>query len=279
MTAPVIPRLRVDGPPAPVRHRFRLATAATVLDNVEPHALTGVEYETVCSVQVDPYPAACRPGDTTSRVKNPTQTTSVVNGTPFGVYAADACVLGRDQTTARQQLRARFAGGEWTAVERIVFSGEMDNQPNLQKEATVLAGSPVDLVDAVGRLEQWLAEHYGGTGVLHAPLYVAPRAQSLYQVGVNGPRATSILGSSWAFGAGYPGLPPAAAEGEDTGVAWLYATPPVTVRRSGLIEPGDWDTGAFDRATNTGLLIDERLYVVDWPCGAAAVATTVTRPA
>lgn len=279
MTAPVIlPRLSVDAPAAPVPHKFGLFSVATVLENVDPHALTGIEYEAVCSTKVDPYPAACRPGDTADRRKYPAPTTDVVNATPFAVYAADECVLGRDQATARRQLRERYYAGEETAVEHIVFTGVLGNIPNLQQEATIIpADTAPDLVDAIGLLEQWLATAYGGVGVIHAPMTIANRAQDKYQIGVNGPRAGTILGSAWAFGAGYPGTPPTNG-GADDGSLWLYATPPVTVRRSALIEPADWDSGAFSIAENVGLLIEERLYVVDWPCGAAAVKTNITRP-
>lgn len=285
MTAPVVPRLLIDGPPAPIPHRFGLFSAATVLENVDPHTLTGVEYEAVCSTQVDPYPAACEPVPPgMTRRKTPTPTTSVTMASPFAVYAANGDVLARDAATARQQLRQRFLAGEQRAVENIVFTGSMGNTPNLAGEATVLQPSdsttPVDLLAAEGMLEQWLAEHYGGAGVIHAPQWLAPKVAKEVALFVNGPRAGTVLGSTWVFGAGYPGTKPAAATGADAdkGV-WLYATSPVTVRRSQVIEPADWATGAFNRWENVGLLAEERIYVADWPCGSAAVkVTTVDRP-
>ncbi|HET6703562.1 hypothetical protein, partial [Amycolatopsis sp.] len=155
MTAAVIPRLSVAAPAAAPPLRFGLFSAATVLENVEPHALSGVEYEAVCSTRVDPYPAPCRPGDEMSRAKTPDGTTSIVNASPFGVYAADACVLGRDANTARDQLRQRFLGGEQAAVERIIRTGELGNLPSLEQAPEVLdAGADTDLLDAIGLLEQ-----------------------------------------------------------------------------------------------------------------------------
>jgi hypothetical protein len=273
VAAAVVPRLLVPPPPGPVAHRFGLFSAATILENPEPHALTGIEYVSVCSTQVDPYPVWCEPTvpDGTSTTKVPRQTIGTTEASPFAVYAADECVLGRDQDEAKQQLRQRFLAGEQAAVERIVWNGVLGNWPTFAA-AEVLSGGTagVDLIDGIGLLEQWLAETWGGVGVIHGPRTIAPRAAQSLAVTINGPRALTIFGSVFAFGTGYPGTPPDTG-GTDDGSLWIYATPPITIRRSPLIEPADWTTNAFDRSTNRGMLIDERLYVVDWPCGVAAV--------
>lgn len=279
MSAPtaVYPRFRVDGPPPPLPHKYGLFSAATVLENVAGPALSGVEYEAVCSTQVDPYPAPCEPTvpDDTSHSKVAGLTTVLVEATPFGLYSADACILGRDEQSVRTALRRRFGAGEQAAVERLVATGALGNSPNLGREATVLDGT-LDLADAIGELEQWLSTTHGGTGVFHAPRTLAPRAAAAMQVQTSGPRAETLLGSAWAFGAGYSGAGP---DGQDDdGAVWLYATPPVTVRRSAVLEPASLHTGAFDIPTNSGFLLVERTYVVDWPCTAAAMKTTLTRP-
>ena len=49
---------------------------------------------------------------------------------------------------------------------------------------------------------------------------------------------------------------------------WFYATPQVTIRRSEIVEQQ-----TFDTATNIPFDLVERVYVVDWPCAAAAVRT------
>lgn len=281
MTAPVVPRYRVSAPaPAPVAPH-NLFTAATVLEDVDPHAFTGVQYEAVCNTNVDPYPAACEPDATTnlSRTKVPQDTAETVVGTPFGVYAADSCVLGRDEDTARAQLRQRFLLGEAETVEHIVETGVAANWPNLHRDPTILTPVSTVTVDtlakAVGMLEQWLADRFGTLGVIHAPRSYAETAFAHMQVDKQGPRALTRMGSAWVFGTGYTGGAP---DGEtDDGMLWLYATPPVTVRRTGVIEPATWESGAFNRETNSGMLIAERIYVVDWPCAAAAIKTTLPR--
>jgi hypothetical protein len=281
MSVPVAaPRMLVDSPPAAGPHRFGLFVAAALLENVEPHALLGVEYEAVTSAAVAPWPASCEPtvpDGLPDGQKLAQQTTSTVTGTPFAVYAADRCVLGRDPLVARRQLRQRFTAGEETAVEQVVFTGLLGNQPNLAAADVVAGGAALELVDAVGQLEQWLADT-GCVGVLHAPLWSAPRLREQRQVFVAGPTASTLLGSTWVFGAGYPATPPTSVTDPDDGALWLYATGQVTVRRGPIIEPGEWASGAFDRSQNLGSLLSERLYVADWAGGTAAAKTTLTRP-
>lgn len=278
--APIMPRYSVEPPAPALPAPYSLLSVATVLDDVPVHALTGVQYEAVCSTRVDGYPAPCEPGTgTLSRQKDPHPTVSDVIATPFALYAADSCVLARDEATALAQLRQRFTAGEPAAVEHIVETGVLANWPNLQRTpVTVLpaASGQYAFPDAVGLLEQWLAETTGSAGVIHAPRTAGPRAFTTMQAVTAGARAETRLGSQWVFGTGYTGTPP---EGiTDTGNLWLYATPQVTIRRSDLMQPATWHTGAFNRADNTALLLYERIYVVDWPYGVAAVDTGQPRP-
>jgi hypothetical protein len=196
-------------------------------------------------------------------------------------------MLGRDEDTARQQLRQRFLAGEQAAVERIVFSGSMGNYPNLRfaTPLTEPGSTGLDLLDAIGLLEQWLAVAYGGVGVIHVPKPTGNLLQRLYQVGISGPRAGTVHGSGWVFGAGYPGTVPVDKAGDpiepeptDDLKLWLYATPPVTIRRSPVLDLGGYHGGTFDRHTNQALMVEERIYVADWPCGSAAVKVNTPRP-
>lgn len=282
MTSSVVPRQLVSSPPAPVPHRFGLFSSSTLLEGVPPHELNGVQYETVCSTQVDPYPVGLCPADIPSeqRQKKPADTISTAEASPFAVYAADSCVLGRDEAEARQQLRQRFLAGEQAAVERTVFDGQMGNTPYLRNAEVIntTAADKPSLIEAIGLIEQWLAENYGGVGVVHAPRTMAPTLKSQTVMDIKGGQASTVAGSAWVFGTGYPGTAPESVTAADEGTLWLYATPPVNVRRSQVIEPAGWESGAFDKATNSGLLLEERQYVVDWPCFTIALETSVTRP-
>lgn len=267
-------------------HRFGLFSASTLLEGVPPHELNGIEYETVCSTQVDPYPVGLCPADipAADREKKPADTVSTASASPFAIYAADSCVLGRDEAEARQQLRQRFLTGEQAAVERTVFNGQMGNTPYLKSADTITSNAKAaaknlpTLVDAIGIIEQYLAEHYGGVGVVHAPRTMAPTLKAQTVMDIKGGQASTVGGSAWVFGTGYPGTAPESVTTADDGMLWLYATPPLTVRRSQVIEPADWTSGAFDKATNSGFLLEERQYVVDWPCFTVAIKTAEVRP-
>ena len=288
MTAPTnaLPRIQVSAPGPGPASRYGLFSAAVVHEQVEGHALAGVEYEAVCSTHVTPYPAPCaypQPPAELPTTKTPAPTTEWAWGSPFALYAADDCALGRDETTARQQLRQRLAYGEQAAVESVVETGIAANVPRLvgtDERPVALPGGtdPLDPIDAVGVLEHWLATTSGALGVIHAPRWTAARLRSTGTAVASGPVMQTPLGHTVAFGAGYLGATPAG-QPEDTTV-WLYATRPVSVRRSSVIEPATWSSGTFDTRQNLGLLLVERVYVVEWPCQAAAVPTTLTqRPA
>lgn len=280
MSAPIVaPRLEVRAPSGVVAHRFGLFAASTLLENVEARALGGIQYEALGLPRVDALPAPCEPTAPPELVGQAkvaqSGTTKLTVGTPFVLYAADPCVLGRDAQLARTQLQTRFLAGEQNTVERVVESGELGNVPTLDEADVLAATTAPNLADAIGMLEAWLAANWGGVGVIHAPRWLAPRAAWEAQLVTSGPRATTVLGSVWSFG-NYPGTGPTG-QVPDTAL-WLYATPPVTVRRSALIEPAGWDTGAFDRRTNQAMLLIERVYVVDWPAmSSAAVKTSLTR--
>jgi hypothetical protein len=210
--------------------------------------------------------------------KQPRRTLANVGVGPFGVVAAEDChPIGRDANDARAQLRARLLAGEQAAVERAIWTGEVGNGPALALAAeTLVGGEPRELLDAIGLLEKWIAETTGQVGVLHAPRWLAPRLAIANQANTSGARATTPLGTVWSLGAGYPGTGPDGTPVDDDAL-WLYATGPVTVRRSPVIEPADWSSGAFNTRTNKPFLLAERIYLVDWPCPPAAVRTTLSR--
>lgn len=216
-------------------------------------------------------------------------TKGLTRAVPFGLYSGEDCFLGNhDQQQALEDLRERFTLGEETAVERVVYHGLMGVYPALRYDPVLLTaeGRPEDmellpLGDAIGLLEHWLACTSGAQGVLHLPRFMAahlgagsegPRSQ--------GPRAVSPLGHTLVFGAGYSGEGPFNDDGPAEEVpdkVWLYASRPLTVRRSRLIQPANYQRGAFSKERNSASLLYERVYVVDWPCEVAAVQVDYPR--
>lgn len=264
-----IPRLLVErDTAAPAEPRFGLFSAATIVESMDPRAGNGVEYITTCTPGVYPYPVVDCGDD--AQHKTADRSLAITRADPFAVYAAESCPpVGRGSTNAQiEALRRRLTMGERHTVEAAVFSGYAGASPYLRHADTtqIFADQTHSLVQAVGLLEQWLATR-GRTGIIHAPRWVAPVLDAAGVVHRDGPRLRTVLGNGFAFGSGYTGQGP---EGVEDGQVWLYATPQVTIRRSDIIE-----RRSFSISTNTPFDLAERMYVVDWPCGAAAVPTDV----
>lgn len=214
----------------------------------------------------------------------------VTTALPFGVYAGEDCFLGNsDPERALADLRQRFTLGEQTTVERVVYHGLMGVVPALRYKPVVLnaehnpKGKDLpDLLQGIGLLEAWLACSSGALGVIHAPRYLAMSlAWGGGDVRVQGPKAMTDLGNAYVFGGGYSGEAPFADDGkpieEQPDKVWLYATRPVTIRRSAIIQPADYSHGAASLERNEASLLMERVYVVDWPCDTACVQVDFPR--
>ena len=186
---------------------------------------------------------------------------SYVSADPFQVLAGVACgslgTLGvDDESRARQSLEA----AEARLVEATFERGNIN--PSLVSAATLTpnGSNAVRVKRAVGILESYLRDNYGGTGVLHASPLLSPYLQTERDGNVR----RTHLGTPVAFGSGYDGVSPAGAA-PAANTVWLYATGAVTVRRSPVDVPA---TGAetLDRATNQTLLIAERAVMVSIDC-------------
>lgn len=242
-----------------------------------------------CSRAVDPmpYPIGRDEGpDWPYGRKRFFHSTGITTALPFGVYAGEDCFLGNsDEDQALADLRERFTLGEQTAVERVIYDGLMGVVPAIRYKPEILTaqGKTNDVIDpihGIGLLEHWLACSSGATGVIHAPRNMAAFLGGAQEVRHQGPRAVSTLEHTYVFGAGYSGDAPYGDEGkvpEKPDKTWLYATRPVTIRRSALIQPADYHHGGFSLARNESSLLYERIYVVDWPCETAAIQVDYPR--
>lgn len=214
------------------------------------------------------------------------QTKGITSALPFGVYAGEDCFLGNhDQSEALANLRERFRLGEERTVERVIYDGLFGVTPAIRDRPLVLTtggitadgkhDKPIPPLDGVGLLEHWLACDSGALGVIHMPRFMGGFFSGGEALRQSGPRARSGLGHTFVFGAGYSGDAPYDENGElhdeVPDKVWLYATRPVTVRRSSLLQPADYEHGGFSMPRNEASLLMERVYVVDWPCEVAAV--------
>lgn len=213
--------------------------------------------------------------------------------TPFTVYSRFDCnPIGfweRAQDLAVQAI-TRVEGFE---VERIFDTGTAptqggaeetayphlrDDEPlvddtnaTLQTVADVITSNPVDIVEAIGRLESALAECYHGRGVIHVPSVLAAEMTRHSQMTRRNEQLVTPSGHRVALGTGYSGASPSGVSIED--VAWVYATGAVfyyrdDVRVGTLVD-------MFNRSNNTVQAIAERTYVFGWDCCHLAIPVHV----
>jgi hypothetical protein len=236
----------------------------------------GIQYEALTCADVSGWAEVCPPG--TPELKVPTLEFPLVEGEPFVALLGVQCALvGYSLQEFEQRVVNAFLVNEQRAVEQIYWTGSEGNRPRLaDPDCEVLAGGEaLTVLGGIAALESFLAEHYGGIGVIHAPVGVAPYLASHNQI-VGTPGApTTWRGTRWALGGGYvintgPDGTPA-----PEGTAWMYATGQVNIWRSEVWTNPDDLRYAFNTKTNDGLVFAERKYIVTHECVCAAVLVTI----
>ncbi len=254
MTAPTAapPLAPVDPPPARPAG-YGLLAAATVRPAPTRLLGGGVEWQPAPCTPALPYPAPC--ANTTPGPKTFYDAEDRRDATPFIVYWGTECgTIGADTTDSL--VRAGLAQGEGRAVEAEVWT---------LLDAATNNGAARGLVDAVGHLEEELANRVGALGLIHAPRRVAAYATHLNLVRWEGAVPRTPGGHAWVFGAGYDplrGNPP-------TDGVRLVATGPTTLWQGAVTTVGP----IFDHHTNRFLALAEREYAVGWDCAAVAMTT------
>lgn len=202
---------------------------------------------------------------------------------PVTAYAGVECsTFGisyeESQARALEQLRM----GEQRVVEDFYMRRGLATMA-MGNDLTPAAGA-LHIASGIGVLENWLANNYGGAGVIHVPAGAASllSMNTLVDFATEETCPTTLLGNGVVLGAGYTanvgpytavGVPGAVApEGE----AWLYITPPVRVRRDQpmLAVTSEWQ--GVNTVTNDRRSLAESTFVVETACGiAAAVRVTL----
>jgi hypothetical protein len=192
---------------------------------------------------------------------------------PFAVYAGMACgTVGYDHEGAYQE-RARtileLAGQH--AAEAALWTGAGGNTGPLNAASTpVVSGTATDLTVALGALEDWLADHYSGVGVIHAKRGVnafARRDHLTVRDSGNPEALTTGLGTRWVFGGGYDGTGPNAVA-PAAGKTWIYATGQLAIRRGPVTDFTMAE--ALNRSINNVGVFAEQPYVVGFDCAVGA---------
>ena len=191
--------------------------------------------------------------------KNPVGTTDFVEGAPFQVYESNECVtLGFDEGLARATRRLSLHE-QWHVerhVDATVFRTDVE---------VLNGGNALELLAAIGLLEDVIADRYGGIGVLHVARDVYPYFLRDNLIRRDAARNRTPLDNLWAIGAGYSNTSPAGVPAPD-GQAWVYATGPVTARRSNVFSREE-----FNRERNIRLAVAERVFALTFDCLRVAV--------
>lgn len=304
------PRQIVD-PPTFTPSRFGLLSVVQTPTPRDSHWQNGVTWSSHCpSGMGDTTYDECiaTTGAPEGAVPEPSTKTANVTrvnrgATPFTVYTRFDCSPVGNEDAQRIATNALAQVEEWQ-VERTFWTGTVDARPIafphlaasvevvdndgiiLQPTtSTAVTGAAVDVVTGLGRLEQALADCYGGRGVIHVPVELLPTLAAyelVHQVGGRdagsgqfGRQLETTAGNLVAVGAGYPGTGPT---GVDPGVltTWMYATGPVFMYRSTVyVTPF---SSTVDRNNNTVEMIAERTYLLGFDCCLHAVQVEIGVP-
>lgn len=226
--------------------------------------------------------------------------------TPFWVYAFTPCSpvgQGDDLADLHRRTEAALTNGAPRAVERVFWTGHPSQNPSatvyphlqadaqvdadfaqgahqvvLQSAADEVTSTPEDAVDAIGLLEEGLADCWGGEGVIHVTRRALAELDHLGIVHREGQQLRTLGGNLVAVyspteaGGGPDGGAPA------SGSPWFYATPPVEVyegpvREFGLVDP-EFAAAVLDRNVNTAIYLLGRPYAA-WYDGCCLLAAEV----
>jgi hypothetical protein len=274
---PLPPKTVID-PPAVERYAGGLYSAASFpeLDAETMQRMFGGEGVTFLAetcAQPQGWAITC-PDDVARVDKEFTLEFPEMGGSPFVEYLGVQCgLVGRTLEEYSTIVRRALDLCEQRAVEHTFWTGDMGNDPHLADntapDAAVVLNpglTAVPLLEGISRLEEALGDNYCGVGVLHAPRTIAPYASNLLQAIGTPKQLTTVLGTRWAFGAGYSvNTGPTGVEAPD-GEAWIYGTAGVQIYRSDMWLQPDVLEQAFRTRTNFVELLAERAILITMDC-------------
>lgn len=249
-----------------------------------PHWQNGITWTERCPAGDTTYDECIAVTGTGSAPEPPAKTANVEQATrgalPFTVIAEFHCTpvgLGDAQTVARdaldrieqQQVETAFWTGT-AAGQQVVFphlaadTEALDGDVVLQPVATpVVTGA--DVAQALGALEQELADCYKGQGLIHVPRSALPTlaAWNLARLDESSGRLVTPSGNIIVAGGGYTGTGPDGTE-PDAGTTWIYATGAAWGYRSDVYLTQVRDS--LDRTSNLLRMQAERTYLVGFEC-------------
>lgn len=275
--------------------RYGLTSVVNWISPSDSHWGGGIQYDADCT-DVNVAALECISGapETIAHMSEATWEHETRGARAFDVYSrvdcspADGDWWNVAQTRA---LRALTNSAPWQ-LERTFWSGhshiapahiypnliatgpiyDETNRILLQPSATVISGSPLDVVEGLGALEASFAACYHGEGVIHAPFRMAAALAAQNLIFKDGSVLRTHNGNAVALGRGYNA---ARGPGDTTppvGATWMMMTSPIFGYRG----QARTFTAAesFDRSVNTLEMIAEQKFLLAWSCCLHSVLVT-----
>lgn len=253
----------------------------------------GVQYDEDCA-EVNVTASPCISGAPEIASKAVTWSHNTRGARAFDVYARADCSPGGSTwwDDAQAKVLKSLANEGPTQMEATFWTGAVGNPPLLnypnlsstgpvrnengrillQPTATIISGTPLDVVEGLGRLEAALGAQYSGIGVIHVPKVLGPALSAQKQVYEKSEKLYTYCGNLVAIGNGYPSNVGPGFTTPPGGSTWMYATGPVFGIRG---QPKTFTREqSLDRSVNTLQMIAEQKMLLGWVCGFAAVLVT-----
>lgn len=197
----------------------------------------------------------------------------------FTAYAPITCSSFGQVTDDRLRERAiaYLDAADHAAIEAQIWNGAwVPTNPNFANDAVDVGGGAVDIIQALGLLEET-----AGAGGLQGVIHMAPRAAnvatawSLIMVDRAGTLRTVSRGTPVSVGDGYDASQGPSAAGANH--EWIMMSGGVEIRRSEVFVDTD-NAEELDRATNLYVVRAERFVNVAYdPCGLSAALVDLTQ--
>lgn len=212
------------------------------------------------------------------------------DGEPFAVWASDECsTFGFESRDWQGRARRQLAAIESYEIANELWTGDL-NLPGVVSladptaDTLTAAGQPKGAVDALGLLEQGLAQcNKGRQGMVHVTPLLLTHLVTNDSVRLDGTTYITPNGHIVVPDAGYPGTGP---NGEAAGATqWAYATSfvqvmlgPVDVIPASMTDARQL-AQSMDRAVNSIVVYAERLAAWQWDhCCHVAVQVDLPMP-
>lgn len=288
-------RQNVAGPSVQV-NPYALMDAIDWRTLSDPHVLQGVTWQSVCPATSQTTLDPCYRGDLVLP-KSKTTAYNARGATPFTVYTEIDCSPPGFWDNADANVAAAHELGARAAIERVLQTGSVAGTGQaqfphlaantqvidqgvvpvaqnivLQMAAQVVTGVPLDMSEAIARLEQILNPCINGLGVVHLTRAAFELLAANFLLKWTNNLPYTMGGNRIVVGDGYTNVAPDGST-PTAGNTWIYGTGPMFGYRSGIKTFPN--ISELDRTVNTMHVITEETFVIAYDCCLAAVEVTL----